>query len=330
MANRAGECRIDFVMSAEPKNPTALVKQLAHRMGFDLVGVTSAEDLPESARRLAQAVEKGCTAGMNYLQRDPARRASPMAFKPWAKSIISVGINYNAVPLCPTSVARRGLISRYALGRDYHLLLKEKLRKFAAELTITLGRTFRSFPAVDTSPLMEKPLAVRAGIGWQGKNSLIINEQFGSWIFLGELITDLDLTADAPSVSRCGSCRACIDACPAGALSERGPLDARKCLSFLTVEHKGEFSPAVVEMIQSCKGTSGYLFGCDICQEVCPFNQDTPPAREKQFQPRDELLNVTVEQAEGMSKSEFKKLTCETAMERLSFQQFQRNVRAVK
>ena len=307
-----------------------MVKHLAHHLGFDLVGITTADDLPESAARLFQAVEKGCTAGMDYLTRDPARRASPRAFKPWALGIITMGINYHAVPLSPTNSGHRPLISRYALARDYHLLLKEKLRQLTAELTESLGRPFRSFPAVDTSPLMEKPLAARSGIGWQGKNTLLINDRFGSWIFLAELLTDLDLTPDTPAANRCGSCRACIDACPTGALSEPGQLDARKCISYLTVEHKGEFTPAIVETIRSFKGTSGYLFGCDICQQVCPFNQDTPITREEQFHTRADLLNLTAEQAEAITETQFKDLTRETAMQRLTYQQFQRNLRALR
>ena len=317
-------------MSAEPQNPTALAKQLARRLGFDLVGVTSVDDLPESARRLAQAVEKGCTAGMTYLARDPARRASPRAFKPWARSIITAGINYHALPLSPTNSGPRPLISRYALARDYHLALKEKLRQLTAELAECLGRPFRSFSSVDTSPMMEKPLAARAGLGWQGKNSLVINDKFGSWIFLAELLTDLDLTPDSPAENRCGSCRACIDACPTGALSEPGQLDARKCISYLTVEHKGDFTPADLEMFRSFKPTGGYLFGCDICQQVCPFNQDTPLTHERQFQPRPELLNLTIEQADGMDESQFKAFTSETAMQRLTYQQFQRNLHALR
>ena len=145
-----------------------------------------------------------------------------------------------------------------------------------------------------------------------------------------ELLTDLDLTPDSPAANRCGSCRACIDACPAGALSEPGLLDARKCISFLTVEHKGEFTPATLDMIESFKPTGGCLFGCDICQQVCPFNQDTPITREEQFHPRADLLNLTAEQAEAITETQLKDLTRETAMQRLTYQQFQRNLRTVR
>ena len=147
--------------------------------------------------------------------------------------------------------AHQPLISRYAQSRDYHLVLKEKLRLFRDGLREVLNRDFHNRIAVDTLPIMEKPLAQRAGLGWQGKNSLLINPKFGSWIFLGELITDLELTPDQPMTNRCGDCQLCIDACPTGALSEPGQLDATKCLSYLTVEHKGEIPPAIIKTIQA-------------------------------------------------------------------------------
>ena len=331
MAGRAGDCRIVRMIDAEPEQLTALVRKLARQVGFELVGVSSANELPEAGQRLTQAIEKNYIAGMGYLRQNPAQRARPKAFKPWAKTVISVGINYNTVPLSTTGQAGAGLISRYALGRDYHLVVREKLRKLAAELAKSLSRDFRSCVAVDSSPLMEKPLAQRAGIGWQGKNSLIINKQFGSWIFLGELLTDLEPAVDKPAVNRCGSCRACIEACPTGALSEPGVLDARKCISYLTVEHKGKFSLDMIEKVRTAgKQTGGYLFGCDICQEVCPFNRDRPCSREKEFQPREQLLKLSLEEAGQMSQAQFKELSCGTALGRLSFEQFRRNVRAVK
>ena len=184
-----------LVMITDPDKLAGAVKKLGKEVGFDLVGISSAEPLVQAGQRLCQAIQSGHTAEMHYLQRDPTQRANPQARFPWANGIISVGLNYNSLPPGPTSSPNPGaakLISRYALGRDYHLVLSEKLRLFKDKLAQIVGRDFRSRLAVDTLAIMEKPLAQRAGLGWQGKNSLIINSTYGSWIFLGELITDLE------------------------------------------------------------------------------------------------------------------------------------------
>ncbi len=187
---------------------------------------------------------------------------------------------------------------------------------------------------------MEKPLAQRAGLGWQGKNSLLINPKFGSWIFLAELITDLELTPDQPMNNKCGDCKLCIDACPTGALSELGQLDASKCLSYLTVEHKGNFPPPILEIIKAHSKTPAQanqtyinpcaVYGCDICQEVCPFNQDTPETKEPQFHPQNKILNLTLDDLASMSQTRFKNVFSDTPLARLSYQQFQRNVDFLK
>ncbi len=291
-----------------------------------MVGISSAEPLTQAGQRLRRAVQIGCTAGMSYLQRNPAQRARPQALFPWARSIICVGLNYHFVPLSTTKNHCRLLISRYALGRDYHLVLAEKLQLFKDKLPRTIGREFRSRVAVDTLALMEKPLAQRAGVGWGGKNSLVINPEYGSWIFLGELLSDLDLTFDEPIENQCGNCRACIDACPTGALSELGLLDARKCLSYLTTEHKGNIPPQVFGKTSK---KNVCIYGCDICQEVCPFNRDTPQTKEQQFHPRAETLDLNIEQLRSLTEPRFKKLFSDTPLARLSYQQFRRNLQSL-
>ena len=307
-----------------------IVKETARRVGFDLVGVSSAEPLPEAGRRLGQAVRKGYTADMAYLERNPLARSKPRSLVPWAGSVICLGINYNYLP------AEAHLpLSRYALGRDYHLVLAEKLQLFTRELRDLLGRDFRSRIAVDTSPLLEKPLAQRAGLGWQGKHTLLVNKKFGSWVFLGELLTDLELTPDSPAANQCGQCGACTDACPTGALSEAGFLDARKCLSYLTIEHEGDFPPAILEKIKTHQATtpkqsSLCVYGCDICQEVCPFNRGTPGTSQKQFHPRPELLNLRFDELGQISETQFKQTFFNTPVARLSYQQFRRNLQALK
>ena len=376
-------------MTTDLDKSARAVKKLGYQLGFDLVGITSADPLTQPGQRLRQAIDSGCTAEMHYLKRNPTQRSHPKSLFPWASSIISVGISYHWLPLGPpqshhlvrlshsaspnlapfsptkdcqtpppsrTPNPHQPLISRYALGRDYHLVLAEKLKLFKDELQNIVGREFRNRLAVDTLAIMEKPLAQRAGLGWQGKNSLLINPKFGSWIFLGELLTELDLTPDAPGKNQCGNCTACIDACPTGALSELGLLDARKCLSYLTIEHKGDFPLEILETIkaqskrgteaQRHKGTKGKsrkdteggeryigqcaVYGCDICQEVCPFNQDTPRTKEPQFYPPDEILNLSLDDLRSMSQTRFEKVFCGGPIARLSYQQFLRNLQLLE
>lgn len=306
-------------MTTNPRKSASIIKALAERQGFDLVGITSADTLPQAHQSLCQAVRDGHTTDMAFLRRNPSARADPKALAPWARGVICLGLNYHYLPL-----DARPVIARYALGRDYHLVLKEKIQLFAEQLSKQLVREFRSRIAVDTSPIMEKPLAQRAGLGWQGKNTLLVNEQFGSWISLGELITDLDLPPDLPAEDRCGQCTACIDACPTGALSETGSLDARKCLSYLTIEHKGD-SPSQLANNVPPQGDQ-CVYGCDICQQVCPFNSHTPPSREIQFRPRQELLDLCPNDLDSISELQFKRLFTETPVSRLSYDRFRRNL----
>ena len=309
-------------MITDPHKLAHTVKDFARQLGFDLVGITSAEPLPQAGQNLLKAVRNGYTADMSYLQRDPLARSQPKSLAPWARSVICLAINYHYLP------AESHLpLSRYALSRDYHLVFTEKLRLFQAELEKLLQRKFRTRFAVDTSPIMEKPLAQRAGLGWQGRNTLLINKRFGSWIFLAELLTDLELPFDASAANQCGQCRACIDACPTNALSEPGVLDARKCLSFLTIENKGDIPTQIVQEAKAVEKERGRcLFGCDICQQVCPFNRDTPRTSEKQFLPDPQLLHLRLGEFNRISEPQFKQMFSDTPVVRLSYRQFRRNL----
>ena len=307
-------------MLTDPHKSAAAVKALATQQGFDLAGITSADPLPQAGHNLLQAVEHGHTADMSYLNRHPLARSQPKSLAPWARSVICLGINYNYF-----STDAHLPVSRYALGRDYHLVLVEKLQLFTHQMHELLGRDFRSRIAVDTSPVMEKPLAQRAGLGWQGKNTLLINQRFGSWLFLAELLTDLDLPSDISAENKCGSCTACIDACPTGALSEPGALDARKCLSYLTIEYKGDLPPEAAEEDGKEKETGQCVYGCDICQQVCPFNRHTPRTKEPQFYPRPELLNMRFDDLTAMTQTQFQQTFAETPVSRLSYRRFRRN-----
>ena len=306
-------------MITDPHKSASIINALAEQQGFDLLGITSAEPLTHAGQNLLKAVGNGHTADMSYLQRNPLARSQPKTLAPWARSVICLAINYHYLP-----AESHLFLSRYALGRDYHLVLTEKLRLFEAELEKLLQRKLRSRIAVDTSPIMEKPLAQRAGLGWQGKNTLLINKRFGSWIFLAELLTDLELPSDAPAANQCGQCRACIDACPTNALSEPGALDARKCLSFLTIEYQGHFPP---QLTQKAQAASQCLYGCDICQKVCPFNRHTPRTLHEQFHPRSELLNIKCDDLPRMTQPQFERLFAQTPVARLSYRRFRRNLR---
>src|SRR5205814_99168 len=195
-----------------------------------------------------------------------------------ARSVVCVAMNYH-VPLDPPLPGQHGRVARYALGEDYHEHIKQKLYDLADWIRDAIpGAQTRC--GVDTAPIMEKELAARAGIGWIGKNTCVINDQIGSWLVLGEVITTLELPADEPAIDRCGSCRRCIDACPTAAITAPHQLDARKCISYLTIEHRGEIDAKLQPQI------GDWLYGCDICQDVCPWNSKAPITIDEHLSPR--------------------------------------------
>jgi epoxyqueuosine reductase len=240
---------------------------------------------------------------------------------PGAKSVICVAMNYHT-PIDPPPEGS-GKVARYALGDDYHELIKPRLHQLADWIRqIQPGAQTRC--AVDTAPIMEKELAAHAGIGWLGKNTCIINEEMGSWLFLGEIITTLELPADEPAIDRCGTCTRCIDACPTGAITAPYQLDARKCISYLTIEHRGEIDSRLAPQI------GDWIYGCDICQDVCPWNGKALLATEPAFQPRfasgsldpNEILNWNQEHYASRLKN--------SAMKRVKLPVLQRNARLVQ
>jgi len=274
-----------------PAKRAAFVVERAKRLGFDLCGVAPAEDFPELAR-VPEWLERGYAGEMRYLA-DP-RRATPAAAMPGARSVIVCALNYNtAQPQSTESAASldRGLgwISRYAWGEDYHRVLLEKLDALIDELRGEMrGRDGESFEArayVDTGPIVERVAAKHAGLGWLAKNTCLINSEIGSWLFLGVILTTLELapslaTAETPPADLCGNCRACLDACPTQALVEPYVLDARLCISYLTIELRG----AIPEKLREPIGRN--VFGCDICQDVCPWNHRAPVGAAAEFEPR--------------------------------------------
>jgi epoxyqueuosine reductase len=251
----------------------------ATALGFDLVGITSAEPLAHGSR-LRAWVAQGFAGEMGYMSRDVDKRVNPSRVLPEVRSIIVLAMNYYTSPSMPEASPGRGWISRYAWGQDYHSVLRNKLEALVAFIRAFEGADVRARWYVDTGPILERELAWRAGLGWPGKNTTLINRRVGSWLFLGAILLDRELVYDAPATAHCGTCTRCLVACPTGALVAPGVLDARRCISYLTIELRGpiprEFRPLM--------GT--HIFGCDICQAVCPWNRRAPVASEAAFLPR--------------------------------------------
>ncbi len=238
---------------------------MAGRIGFLSVGIAPADPLQAESLHLRGWLDRGYQATMGWMERTAEKRMDPRKVLEGARSVIVTALNYYH-PVVHAEDAAVGKISRYAWGDDYHKVVLEKLELFSAWIRETFPGT-TALAYVDTGPLMEKALAARAGIGWEGKHANIITREYGSWLFLGEIVTTLALPPDEPAVDHCGSCRLCIDACPTQAIVEPYVVDAGKCISYLTIEHRGEISGKEKENFKN------WIFGCDICQDVCPWNQ---------------------------------------------------------
>jgi epoxyqueuosine reductase len=257
---------------------------------------------------------------MGYLAKRFEERSDPRVYLPGAVSVICVGMNY-FVPL-EKGEANRGRIARYALGDDYHMLISAKLHALA-DWVRGIQPDVQTRCSVDTGPVMEKELAARAGIGWMGKNTCVINEKIGSWIFLGEVLTTLSLPADEAAVDRCGSCRRCIDACPTQAITEPYRLDARKCISYLTIEHRGEIEPELAAKMGE------WIYGCDVCQEVCPWNRDPPAAAEPGMKPRWDSGSADPAHILEWTDDDYRRELRGSAMKRVKLPMLKRNAKAV-
>jgi epoxyqueuosine reductase len=246
----------------------AAIKARAHALGFDVCGITRA-DPASRADYFRQWSADGKAGEMQWLARDPTRRSDPRLVLPGARSLIVAGINY-----WQPQPATRGRIARYALGDDYHPILLEKLERLADELGQE-GGSAKVY--VDTGPVLEKPLAMRAGVGWQGKSTMLIHPKLGPWLLLGEILTTLELEADAPESDHCGTCDRCLTACPTGAITAPYQLDARRCIAYLTIELKGSIPEEMRPLI------GDRVYGCDECLDVCPWNRFAQTTRESRF-----------------------------------------------
>jgi epoxyqueuosine reductase len=297
---------------------TDRIKAEARKLGFYACGISRAEALPEDAARMEKWLEKGMQGDMHYLERNRDKRYDPTRLVEKAQSVISVLLNYYPAKELPEKSYYK--ISKYAYGKDYHYVVKQKLALLLSQIEALSGkRQARIF--TDSAPVLDRAAARRAGLGFIGKNTLLINRQGGSFFFIGHIILDLELVPDEEVVENfCGSCTKCIDACPTGALSAF-EVDARRCISYLTIEYRGEKIP------DSFRGQwKQWIFGCDICQDVCPWNRKASPTKEPAFQPEEPLQNMTRTEWENMDKTGFKKLFKKTALERTGYKGQKRNI----
>ena len=299
------------------------IRELARDCGFELAGVARAEPVAEYAW-YSSWVDAGFAGEMSYLAGRRAEiRSDPRNLLPAARSVIVVGKLYNSPWPYSTRFdqAGRAWISRYAWGDDYHHILRRGLERLADLLRASLGTAFESKICVDTAPLLERSYARQAGLGWIGRNTCLINQQSGSWFFLGELLVSLDIEPDRPPPDRCGTCRRCIEACPTAAIVP-GPLgytvDSRLCISYLTIELRTDVPP------EQRAASGAHVFGCDICQDVCPWNRRALVTAAREFQPR--LFAPPLEQLAGITEQEFRAMFRDSPVTRSRYAGFLRNV----
>ena len=281
----------------------AKLTEKARALGFDAIGFTPAETGAQTAARLAQFVDAERHGTMDWMRETLERRAHPRSLWPEARTAIVVALNYGPEddPLATTRRPEAGTVSVYARGRDYHDIVKGRLKELAqAVVKLTDGAEVKVF--VDTAPLMEKPLAMSAGIGWQGKHTNLVSRSFGSWLFLGVVLSAAEIAPDTPTGDVCGSCRACLDACPTGAFPAPYQIDARRCVSYLTIEHKGHIDADLRP------GIGNRIYGCDDCLAVCPWNKFAQSGREAKLKARDDLAAPALDDLAGLDDAGFRAL----------------------
>lgn len=284
---------------------SAFVKDAARRAGFHEVGIARAEPLDPGA--LDRVLAAGAEADMAWLRADRDARLDPARLLPGARSVVALALSYHAGEGAPRPGA--GEVARYARGRDYHVVAKRKLAALRAELAARDPEA-RTLGTADVAPVMEKAWAQRAGIGWVGKNGCLITPRHGSWVVLATLLVDRDLEPDAPHPERCGSCAACLPACPTGAIPEPGFVDARRCLSYWTIERRGDVPPEIAARL------GGRAFGCDACQTVCPWNDGLPPSADVDLVPRPGQSALELEGLLALSEEDYARRFHGTALAR--------------
>jgi epoxyqueuosine reductase len=305
---------------AGAKNLRKKIDRWAAELGFDAVGVALPDAVPEAAGRLAEFVAMGRHGTMGWLAETAERRGSPRGLWPDVKSVVMLGVNYgpDENPLELLERRDRAAISVYARNRDYHDVIKGRLKELAGKIAAASDADVKVF--VDTAPVMEKPLAGAAGLGWQGKHTNLVSRTFGSWLFLGSVFTSAELEPDAPEPDLCGSCRACLDICPTAAFPGPYQLDARRCISYLTIEHAGP----IPREFRAAMGNR--IYGCDYCLAVCPWNKFAASAAEMKFRSREDLRAPRLAELLALDDAGFRALFSGSPVKRIGRDRFVRNV----
>ncbi len=278
-------------------NFTSQIKNKAHELGIHKIGIARADELSAERTHLNEWLHRGMHASMQWMKKSTDKRSDPRLIVPNAQSVISLAVNYyTPTPHGPD--ADTGKISRYAWGDDYHIHVTKRIQSLF-ECIKQLAPESEGRYYVDTGPVMEKVWAVRAGLGWQGKHTNVITKEYGSWVFLGEIITTLELDADEPMEDFCGTCTACIDACPTDALHQPYVVDSNRCISYLTIEHRGAIAESLGEKFDR------WVYGCDICQDVCPWNRFQQETEHREFEPRLKNIDPPLHELSVITQEEF-------------------------
>lgn len=296
---------------------TQQVKAIAQELDFSFCGISKAEPLNEEAHRLEQWLQQGNHGQMEWMENHFDLRTDPAKLVPGAKSVVSLLYNYYPEEHQPEEAPYK--VSKYAYGRDYHKVVRKKLKYFLLRLRGEIGEIQgRGF--VDSAPVMDKVWAQRSGLGWLGKHTNLINKRQGSFLFVANLITDLELEPDGPATDHCGSCTRCIDACPTGAITEPYMVDGSRCISYLTIELKEQIPEEFRDKME------GWVFGCDICQDVCPWNRHATPTQEADFQPKPAIFGWNERDWEEVTEEVFNKMFEGTALRRTKYEGLRRNL----
>ena len=302
------------------KERSSLIKLKAKQQGFDFCGVSKAQKLEKEARDLENWLQKGAHGKMSYMENHFEKRVDPRKLVPGAKSVISLLFNYYPEKQVSNSKYK---IARYAYGEDYHHVLKTKLAVLVEELELELG-DFHGRIFTDSAPVMERQWAAKSGLGWLGKNTLLINKNKGSYFFIANIICDWEFEYDSPIKDYCGTCTACIDACPTEAINPKGFLEANKCISYLTIELKEEMPKEFDGKMDN------WIFGCDVCQEVCPWNKFSSPHNETKFNPKPRLEGMQEKDWEEITQEVFSKIFSKSAVKRTKLKGLKRNIEFIK
>jgi len=309
-------------MNHQISHHTRIVKETAKALGFDFCGISKAEFLAEEAPRLENWLKKGAHGKMHYMANHFDKRLDPTKLVPGAKSVVSLLYNYYPKKDLGQAKAQNTKVAKYAYGEDYHFVVKDLLKEFMKILHREIGQ-IEGRVFVDSAPVMERQWAERSGLGWIGKNTLLINKEQGSFFFLAELIINLELHPDGPLKDYCGTCTRCVDACPTDAITPY-ELDASKCISYLTIELKEEIPSEFKEQME------GWVFGCDICQDVCPWNRFSKTHQQPAFSPKSEFEALFNNNWEDLTEEIFQHVFKNSAVKRTKYKGFTRNLNFLK